>query len=922
MSQTYWDLMHNPPKEAKGFTRWWWYGCAVTKEEISRQLKLMSDANIGGVEIQVLYPVSKDDTSKGIKNIPYFSPEFFDVINHTVEKCESLGMSVDFTLGSSWPFGGPFVPQDMAPQSVIPYQIDVYGPCAFNYDFTTRISGDITRVIMGRMEKGKMVLDSIKDITHQVKEKYLFKWPWGYELKEIEIPEGNWKIVAFVVARLRHRVLGPALNAEGYTIDHCRKDVSDHFFAHGGQPLVDKIGVGKIRSFFCDSIELEGNNWTSILFDEFRKRRGYDLEPYIYALWGEVEDISQNIRFDYFKTMSELTIENFFENFTAWCHKNHTKSRIQAHGTWGDILKAYGSADIPEGETFGEHDCFKVNTIHRRLATSAGHIYNKPIISNESFTWLRMPRYLVTLEQMKAAVDAIFLDGINHIINHGYTYTPENIEDPGWPFYASTHICHDNTWWPYYKYLSQYIHTVTAFLQKGTPHVEIAVYIPQNDIWAESPMADLHMSMKLSERMVDDNMDAISKAGYYFDYINDEAIQEIGDINHQGLVVNDNVYHTIILMNCKRVPLKTAQNLKRFVEKGGKLIAYHQIPSEACSFLDRESQRNELVNMMKTLFPQSSTPQWSRIGNGETLYIEDSVKTMIEQMSLKILPDLKVTLHNEEIGYVHRKDDDKDIYFVANVSNECKATKLEIKKLNKPFVIYDLLDKMVLTCQNVISDHEKTTISLTLKAYQSVVIIFDESCETFICPNQKMIAKKEIDLTKDWELTVPEKNVKYDQATVDTWEKYSELMYYSGQGVYATSFIIDNEMIEMDSIELQFEQICEIGEIWINGSKVGVLWKSPRHIEVKNALINGLNQLTVKVTNLLINKAIDPNKKTELYEGPLMEEWPYFSETINMIRRKRIDNWREKKVIHTSQLSGIKGYVKLIGKKYEADDQQ
>ena len=42
-------------------------------------------------------------------------------------------------------------------------------------------------------------------------------------------------------------------------------------------------------------------------------------------------------------------------------------SRIQAHGTWGDILQAYGAADIPEGETFSEWDKYSVNTVHLSL---------------------------------------------------------------------------------------------------------------------------------------------------------------------------------------------------------------------------------------------------------------------------------------------------------------------------------------------------------------------------------------------------------------------------------------------------------------------------------------------------------------------------------------------------------------------------
>jgi len=170
------------------------------------------------------------------------------------------------------------------------------------------------------------------------------------------------------------------------------------------KPVLER--VPGIRSIFCDSIEVEGHNWSGVLLDEFRRRRGYDLTPYIYALWGDMGEMTPHVRYDYFKTMSELTIENFFDPLTAFAHEHGCTSRIQAHGTWGDILRVYAAADIPEGETFGDHRTLEVNTIHRRLAASAAHIYGRPVVSNETFTWLKRPRFTETLEEMKAAVDA------------------------------------------------------------------------------------------------------------------------------------------------------------------------------------------------------------------------------------------------------------------------------------------------------------------------------------------------------------------------------------------------------------------------------------------------------------------------------------------------------------------------------------
>ena len=75
-------LLRNPPEAARGMTRWWWYGCAVEEKEIDRELNLMKEAGIGGVELQILYPLHRDDREKGVQNVPYFSPRFFELTGY------------------------------------------------------------------------------------------------------------------------------------------------------------------------------------------------------------------------------------------------------------------------------------------------------------------------------------------------------------------------------------------------------------------------------------------------------------------------------------------------------------------------------------------------------------------------------------------------------------------------------------------------------------------------------------------------------------------------------------------------------------------------------------------------------------------------------------------------------------------------
>src|SRR5271157_4782408 len=97
----------DPPADARPMMRWWWFGPAVTKPELQRELATMRDVGIGGVEIQPVYPLMLDDETKGIKNLQYLSPKFLDNLSFASKTARSLGLRVDITLGSGWPYGGP-----------------------------------------------------------------------------------------------------------------------------------------------------------------------------------------------------------------------------------------------------------------------------------------------------------------------------------------------------------------------------------------------------------------------------------------------------------------------------------------------------------------------------------------------------------------------------------------------------------------------------------------------------------------------------------------------------------------------------------------------------------------------------------------------------------------------------------------------
>ena len=99
----------NPPNNARPMVRWWWFGTAVVKPEILRELQQMKADGIQGAELAFEYPIVLDDPTKGLENLPFLSPEMLDDVKYAQSEGRKLGLRIDVTLCSGWPYGGPHI---------------------------------------------------------------------------------------------------------------------------------------------------------------------------------------------------------------------------------------------------------------------------------------------------------------------------------------------------------------------------------------------------------------------------------------------------------------------------------------------------------------------------------------------------------------------------------------------------------------------------------------------------------------------------------------------------------------------------------------------------------------------------------------------------------------------------------------------
>ncbi|NQU54748.1 MAG: hypothetical protein HQ522_19675 [Bacteroidetes bacterium] len=758
----------NPPTDCWPHTRWWWPGNPVSKEEITWQLEQMRSHGIRGVE-QISMGAYYE---KG--NIPYLSDEYLEMAKHTVAEAKRLGMEVSFNFGGpGWIMGGDWIPEEDKSKDLIPTSVIVEGPFLFNAklpDVLTKtkrswelyepnLSGEETLlcVVAGKITGLEIDKKSLIVITQFTNEKNL-KW---------NVPEGKWRIMAFWLAK----------NGHSNAVDHFNKGAMERFCETLGNKYKKQFGeeFGKtVDSFFGDSFELpnlaSGIYWSTGLLEDFEKRYGYDLIPYLPAVWWEVSDISPKIRYDVNEFSHQIGMEAFFETFMGWCEENGIKGRVQTYGFSTDNIEAAGKTHIPEMEiTAGEKDAmewFDTRIGPKKYVASGAHIYGRKVVSTEAYTFLHWERYRGTLQELKIASDMFLKNGATKFYNHGFTFSPEREVAPsrstGWAAY----IHPNNVWWKYYPKLAEYIARSSYLLRQGDFVADIAVYSPLANQWT---LDALNARKWTREFDWGDLGKLIISNGYDFDLVNDDAIQNLASIEDGNIKINKQEYKLLILPNIEAMPLKSLEFVEEYVKNGGTVIALERVPNASTGFMAYKENDKKVQEIAALLFDSPrgrDANAEKKYGDGTTYQIKQvldrsiwwdkrssTLDPFVNTIRKHITPDFSIDFaqegirKNEGLTYQHRQLGDTDIYFVTNIQNKKSEIPVTFRVKNKNIEKWNPNTGEVSGFYHFNENKNGITIPLELEPFESTFLLFKPGTP-----------KQYVSQTGLYKINIPEKN--------------------------------------------------------------------------------------------------------------------------------------------------------------------
>ncbi len=814
--------------------RWWWFGPAVEKTELTRELHTMQAGGIGGVEIQPVYALELDDPAKNFRNLPYLSKDFLDMVSFTAQTAHDLGMRLNLTLSSGWPYGGSYVPVTDAAGRL---RIVVVAVPADATSLPIPSIGNGERLLATFLTSGTpSQYDSEHTQQLEAIGAYRLTLPGGLS--------GPHVVLFFISSRTGQQVKRAAVGAEGFVLDHFSMEAIQNHLKTVADPLIQACGKNIPYSVFSDSLEVYESDWTPDFLDEFRTRRGYDLTPHLPDLVAGTTPEAADLRYDWGRTLAELIDEHYLTPLNTWAREHHTRFRSQSYGTPAVTLSSNALVDLPEGEGSQWHGPFS----YTRWATSASHLYGRPITSSETWTWLHSPPFRATPLDMKAEADTFFLQGINQLVGHGWPYSPPSAGDPGRSFYAAAVFNDHNPWWMVMPDVTTYLSRVSYLLRQGTPQSDIAVFLPEEDAQARFRPGHVSVTDEMRVLLGPDLVPAILDAGYNFDYIDSAAIDRVG-IHYMALV----------MPAAERLPLATYRRIEDFARHGGLVIAVKSLPSRAPGLVEGPRDSAAIEEISQRLSDLA-------VKNVKVVASGADVGPAIRSFLLK--PDVAMNPATPEVGFVHRRLPWADIYFVANTDNRRHAFDATFRgSLNNP----EWWDPFT---GRITSAGTGSTIHFDLTPYESRVLVDVHGRPQAREPIEAATFAP-IDLTHDWKVTFDKTGATETMQTLHSWTDDEAQKYYSGTATYERAVEIPDTVAHAGVAFLDFgagtpverttlhqagmqtwydPPLRDAAMVYVNGKLAGTVWHPPYKIDLGPLLHQGTNELKIVVANTAINE--------------------------------------------------------------------
>lgn len=531
----------------KPWTYWWWMGSAVTKADITAQLEYFNKSGLGGVHIIPIYGVKGYEKAA----IPFLGTQWLEVMQHTIREGKRLGLGVDMTTGTGWPFGGP-------------------------------------NVTLATVAQNMTVVDGKPSVK-----------PTGQKVKRAA-PGGEGFVLDPFNAKGMSQYLSRFDSAFSKSAEKPRSMYNDSYEAYGANWTEDFAQQFQTRRKYdlLSKLALLSDSTgdpeaTLVKIDYHQTLAELLLERYAkpWTDWSRAHGFVTR----YQAHGSPGNLLDLYEAADIPETESFGTSRFNIPGLRVDPDYSIDQFGTP-------------NPLAMKFASSAANLSGKKLVSSETGTWLAN-HFKVSLSQIKPQIDELFTAGINHIFYHGTTYSPEKENFPGWLFYASTNFGKTSHFSEHFPLLNQYVEWCQKLLQDSKPDNDVLVYFPIHDLWATKAKSGggvhllevHHVDRWLLDLPFGKLSEKLWKEGYAFDFVSDLQLRKF-TVGANGVLDSGNAtYKTLLIPSATYFPEETLKELHRLANAGAKIIFDGKMPAIVAGNANHEERQKAFAQNLAQL---------------------------------------------------------------------------------------------------------------------------------------------------------------------------------------------------------------------------------------------------------------------------------------------------------------------------------
>ncbi len=880
----------NPPREARLRAYWWWLNGNVTAASITRDLEEMKDKGFGGALICDADGSSQDGNERAPHGPTFASTEWRDLFKHTIREADRLGLELSLNIQSGWNLGGPGVTKDDAPKKLTWTEARVTGPKNATLSLPTPKSRDgyyrdlfvlawpantnqppyrkplqnadqkallrplqpfsapdsapLFQEYPSQPNEADLLATEVQDLTGKMGTNGVLQHNFG---------AGEWHILRLGCTLNDHcKVSTCSEGWDGYALDPFDAEAFRRYWDNVVEPLLQdaKAAGNSLKYLHTDSWEVEVANWTPTLRQEFEKRRGYDLIPWLPAAAGKIvnsREESNRFLHDLRRTFGDLAIDNHYQLFKDGARRHSLLMHPESGGPHAvpiDAQQCLGFNDAPMSEFWAwswRHRVGDPNRFFVKQPASAAHTYGRKLVLAEGFTTIG-PHWQETLwDNLKPSFDFACTEGLNLLVWHAFVCSPAEMGLPGQQYFAGTHLNPNVTWWQKSRPFFEYINRCQFMLQQGVFVADIAYYygnhVPNFARLRASDPARLGM-------------------GYDYDVITEEVILKDMSVASGKLSLPSGIqYRALVLPDRTEISLPVLRKIEALVSSGACVLGPK--PIRASGLADRVSADADVKAIAERLWDKPlAKGRVIRDKTARELLQADKVPTDFDYTIQDPVPP-GPTLH-----YIHRRHEDTDIYFVANRTNQSLHTTCTFRLQAMNAELWNPVTGERTTASISAAADGRSAIQLDFAPCGSWFVVFRPAAERHppTKPTRDLVEEDRQTIQGPWTVRFETKwggpaSVEFESLT--NWADHSDpgIKYYSGQAVY-------EKQIQVDAIEnsgryiLDLGNVRELAEVRVNDRSCGIVWSPPFRVDVTEALKPGGNTLQIEVVNFWPNRII------------------------------------------------------------------